>query len=185
MSGKATKIADYLEGPKTWADGLKLYQKYGENRALKRIFERSGHTMHNHQRLLDELRKMAGNAKSSSQEKSKPAAKQKENPGLKKDDPRLFPLYRERQQLHAQLMLFRTDKERKEAALRILEITREVDRLQYEQVDKVQPSTQLEMHQRLMTNRAYISKNKSKENKQEEVTRRIQENQQIQKLLKQ
>jgi hypothetical protein len=182
MAGKSDTIAAYLDGPRTWEEGVALYRKYGSNRTLLRIFDRSGETVYNYKRLQEEIRQLLEEMPRQAR-RIQPQA-EKSPTALPKDDPRLIPLYRERQLLHARLMLYPTDKERKQAALRIVEITRELDQMQSSGAEQVQGASDVDMHRRLMSNRAYISKNRSNQDKQEEVQKRIQENQQIEKYFK-
>lgn len=181
MSRKSDKIRAYLQGPKEWSEGYVLYQQFGKNRALKRIFEKSGQTSYNHQRLIDELRLLVPD------EKQEKKAEANRLDALAKDDPRIIPLYRERQHLHAQLMVLPNDLQRKQAAFRIVEITRLLDKLQAGEVplENRIPQSEGDILKKLLNNRSYISKNKGKPEKQRQVQERIAENQKIEKLLKQ
>jgi len=106
------------------------------------------------------------------------------SPTLPADDPRILILYRERQQLHAQLMVLPTDEERRASAFRILEITEQLDHL-LSRPKPLGPSPKPQNPMRqLLNNRAYISKNRHRQDKIQEVTRRMQENEQLEYLLK-
>jgi len=181
MSRKSDKIRAYLQGPKEWSEGYVLFQQFGKNRALKRIFEKSGQTSYNHQRLIDELRLLVPD------EKQEKKAEANRLDAVAKDDPRIIPLYRERQHLHAQLMVLPNDLQRKQAAFRIVEITRLLDKLQAGEVplENRIPQSEGDILKKLLNNRSYISKNKGKPEKQRQVQERIAENQKIEKLLKQ
>lgn len=188
---KHLTIQEYLDGPKNWEDGLNIYLKYGNNEALKAMFVRSGGTNYNQGKLIEELKALMPSSKPESkvsQSKTPYARAVVSAPGvatlgLSKDDPRLKELYRERQHLHAQLMIYRTDRERKEAAFRIMDITEQIDKLQTRFEPVKQEYTESEMMRRLLNNRAYISKNRKNQNKQEEVQKRIDENHHIEKIL--
>lgn len=164
-----------------------LYQKYGKNAALKRIFERVGETQYNHQRLIDELRALL--PAKEAPERAKSAAPKLSLDEVAADDPRIIPLYRERQHLHAQLMVLPTDLQRKQAAFRIIQITQMLDKLQagevpLEQRGPMATQNQAQLLKKLLNNRAYISKYRNKPEKQHKVQERIAENQRIEKLLK-
>lgn len=54
------RIITYLKGPRTYAEGMTLYEQYGANLRLKATFRRLGETELTRITLLDELRRLAG-----------------------------------------------------------------------------------------------------------------------------
>ena len=179
-------INDFLEGPKHWEEGLALFLRISDNETLKQIFIQSGETAYNYARLLDELTSLAIHI-----------------PPISNPEPSRKRLYKERQQLHAQLMLLPSDEERRESAFRILEITEQLDTPDPVWRDPVWrdpvwrdppasggdpvPIDRIETKnpmRRLLNNRAYISKNRRRQDKVQEVTRRMQENELLERLLK-
>lgn len=54
------KIITYLKGPRSYAEGMTLYEQYGANLRLKATFRRLGDTELTRVTLLDELRRLAG-----------------------------------------------------------------------------------------------------------------------------
>lgn len=188
MAGKAEKIRAYLDGPRQWGEGVVLYHRYGSNQALKSIFARVGETRYNYQRLLDELRALLPAEKPQAVKATNVA--ERELDALAANDPRIIPLYRERQHLHAQLMVLPTDLARKQAAFRIVEITHLLDQLQagelpLEKRNGIAAQDNASLLKKLLNNRAYISKYRNHQDKQQNVQQRIVENQRIEKHLNQ
>lgn len=54
------RVITYLKGPRTYAEGMTLYEQYGANLRLKATFRRLGETELTRITLLDELRRLAG-----------------------------------------------------------------------------------------------------------------------------
>ena len=54
------RIITYLKGPRAYAEGMTLYEQYGDNLRLKATFRRLGETELTRITLLDELRRLAG-----------------------------------------------------------------------------------------------------------------------------
>jgi len=186
-------IIKYLGGEKNWTEGMALYQKFGKNEGLKRMFERIGDTSYNRSKLMEELLKLAQKPP-----KGKPRIKtvksvtrpEEGDPKPKglANHPEVKKLYQERSMLHAQLMQVQTEGERKGHAFRILELTKQVEDFLYGRKplkkDKALPKDRAEMKQRILNNRGYISRFKDRPDKIDEVLRRRVENDQLEQLLK-
>lgn len=54
------ELFNYLSGPRNFAQGVELYEKYGVNRMLKKSFRKQGETEAMKAILFEELRKLAG-----------------------------------------------------------------------------------------------------------------------------
>lgn len=54
------EIITWLEGPRVYAQGVSLYERFGFNRRLKEVFRRQGETKMTVSLLIEELRKLSG-----------------------------------------------------------------------------------------------------------------------------
>lgn len=53
-------IINYLRGPRDYQEGVRLYEAYGHNRAMKQMFVRLPKTESLYKSVIEELRKLAG-----------------------------------------------------------------------------------------------------------------------------
>ncbi|MBA3899387.1 MAG: hypothetical protein H0X62_04115 [Bacteroidetes bacterium] len=171
------EIRQFLQSEKDYKTGILLYQKWGKNDTLKRVFAR-GESSFNKKKLLAELEKLAP---------VKPV-RSEASPIISKssyDDPALVPLYREQSMLHNQLTRMSRE-ERKTAAFRILNIADEIEgiaRGTVKVLENVLPDSPLAMQKLLLNNRSYISRFVNDPGKVGEMERRRKENEVILKRI--
>ena len=168
-----------------YLQGVELYKQYGSNAGLKTILG-FGPNQYNRARLKE--------AMASLMESVPPTTVPKQI--TEKDHDEIQHLYRERASMHAQLEHIPSTTDRAKVAFRILAITDRIEKILGVKKDdttglparpaptaKALPTDPIKLLRQRDNNRAYISKNKEKANKQGEVQRRLAENEEIEKLI--
>lgn len=208
MSLKTQKIESYLSGPKEYEAGLNLYLEYGPSQVLKKILL-LGATAYNHSKMIEALKDILHKAKESKPARPEgspaqaPAAlstqkgrapkrvsKQRESKPengrfvVSPNHPELIRLYRERSALKAEIPHYKSQEKRKEAAFRILYIGEHIERILFTGLpgDNL-PEDRAQLVKTFENNRKYLSKNKGRPEKFDELERRSKENTAIQNIL--
>lgn len=138
-------LADSDSGsPPGFEEGLQLYLRFGANQALKTIFQRSGATAYNHEKLVEELGKLVGGDQNAGGPVDIPK-EQQDTVNLRTDSttyavppggpaanhPELVKRYRQRAMWKSQLTLLPTQEERRKQAFAILDLTDEIEGILY------------------------------------------------------
>lgn len=130
------EIRLWLASRKDYASGVVLYEKYGSSEVRKRMFA-SGYSSFNQEKLLDSLEELLQSAAPEPEATQAPQTKPK--PAAKSDDqPHFLQLMKQREALldertlaHARLNMMKTDAERLELALRILDLVPQIKKLNH------------------------------------------------------
>lgn len=178
------QIQTWLDGPQTFEEGLALYKQYGANSALLSIFQRSGPTTYNCEKLEQELSSLLSNV--ANQQKRVVAPVVPEPEPVSAYDPRVLALIRARSHYHAQLTAVGHEADRMQLAFQILDLTDKIEILLGVKAAMARPekpadlpTDRAEMVKRLQNNRSYISRYKSSPLQAAEVQARVEENEAI------
>lgn len=193
----------FLADPSDWQQGVRLYEQYGRNEALKAIFARSGETDYNWRKLIEGLEGLALTERTAQSRsgQTRPGTA-RVHAGTAKyavppNHPELIKRYRLRAMWKSQLVMLPTQEERRERAFAILDLTDEIESILYRgitasTVDSGRtaepkaaelPTDRAELTKRLTNNRKYISKFRHREDKAKEINRRWEENERIETVL--
>lgn len=174
------ELAQWLEGSQDYEEGVALYQRLGHDTTLKKVLAmgKSSFTANKLLAAITELHQSYGE-KMADVVECKPQETSEE----------LRTLYRERSMLHNQLFVLPSQSDRKRVAFKILSLTDKIERILYQGEEEAPaapaalPKDRAAMMRLLTNNRAYISKNKHRDNKKGECQRRMEQNQEIEKLI--
>ncbi|WP_276496714.1 hypothetical protein [Pontibacter litorisediminis] len=130
------EIRLWLASGKDYATGVALYAKYGSSEVRKRMFA-SGYSSFNQEKLLNSLEELLQSA--APEPEATPAPHTKAKPTAKHHDhPHFLQLMKQREALldertlaHARLNTVKTDTERLELALRILDLVPQIKKLNH------------------------------------------------------
>lgn len=185
------QILTYLQAShQSFEEGLQLYLRHGKNETLKKIFQLSGATTYNHQKLNEALQQEIGKWKPNGAARTEDGSEgaigakaQRKGYAVEPNHPELIRLYKERAMLKSQLTLLPNDEARKKQAFAILDLTDQIESILFHGFAPkkafVLPQGELELLKLLQNNRKYISKYQHREEKAAEVARRRQENEEI------
>ena len=132
-------IRNYLDSPGDYFTGVDLYERYGHSQSLKRLLRVGGDTPSNSETLAYELYKLAAlppvKSVHSIKKPSPPPLVQKVDVQIRRENTPEADQCRSdvvsklkiRDHLHASLSLVRSQKERCQAALQILELSDQID----------------------------------------------------------
>lgn len=180
-------IRNYFDSPGDYFTGVALYERFGHSQSLKRLLRVGGDTTSNSETLAYELRKLAAlppvNLIPTSKKPSPPPLVQKIDVQIRRENTPEADLCRIdvisklkiRDHLHASLSLVRSEQDRCQAALQILDMSDQIDegykRLDHfnihgilpEVKEKVVPDvsgelTPFQLFQRQKTLRTYVSR---------------------------
>ena len=199
---KLADVAKWLEGTQDYSTGVELLEHFSNNKFLIRILKK-GPTEFNRDKLEEALQLIAKkNPEAKKKTKGKFEIRSAEQYDSLPEKVRKLTvekdaIYKEMSFLHSQLELYKTDKERGAAALRVLDLDDQVKsiwkKLDYYEVHGKLPSepeipevknmAPAEMMQRRNSLRSYISRTPKGTGKDDEIEAWIKEREQLDKLL--
>jgi len=180
-------IRNYLDSPGDYFTGVALYERFGHSQSLKRLLRVGGDTTSNSETLAYELRKLAAlppvKSIPASKKPSPPPLVHKVDVQIRRDNTPEADQCRSdvvsklkiRDHLHASLSLVRSEQDRCQAALQILDLSDKIDE-DYQRLDhfnthgilpaekeKIVPDssdelTPFQLFQRQKTLRTYVSR---------------------------
>jgi len=132
-------IINYLDSPTDYFTGVSLYERFGHSQSLKRLLRMGGETPSNIDTLAYELRKLAAlppvKSVPANKKPSPPPLVQKVEGSIRRENTPEADLCRNdvvsklkiRDHLHASLSLVRSQQERCQASLQILDLSDQID----------------------------------------------------------